>query len=723
MGCTNSKGQKNAVAQVIEKNAEKSENVTNVVNIEKPGDQLESKHIEVPENKKTEIGNSLQNLKESAVNPSITNSKVLSHKEGSFRRGLSTKINLTAPPEDACCYFFGIDSENAKKIFKYNPKKEGFSQLEVPANLEVFNMSACVYISETCIYLTGGTDSQATKISNKAFVYNPTQNTAEALPPFSVERYAHQAVFFEGQLYVIGGLGSDKPVTEANEDQENVLKSVERYDTKSKTWESLGNLNYRRSLALAIVYQSWLYVLGGYVGHTKRTRTIERLDPQTKNWEIIYFKLPCSLEASFVFCPGPDQIQILGGQDVSGPVDKNYVYYLKEDNYVSRSSMNHERVLHKGFLYKDKIIVFGGDTDDTVEEYHVAADEWIKQPSADRLILNESKLFSYSSPTLLVPHQSEAVVEEDSSPVDKKSKKCFIFGDDEINFILEVNFTKNFVKERTIPSNLKLFGYQGIAALNNGTYLLCGGINKASDNISAKCYIYNPMNNTARKIQKCHKPRYTFNLIVMGEYVYALGGRTWGEDNQAILNSCERYNILTNTWEEIASLKYPRCSAMAFHLKNRIYMLGGYKGESERWAGIEIYYPEKNVWDSWKIELKVALEGSSLVMANRRGGIFLLGGRTDDGDTDKIWDFDVEQGDMWEVGNLKEPKSLNKVFEFQERKAFILGGEKYMTEFFDLTESKVIQETEFSNQINESLKYMLQRGKPNNTKIIRFGLA
>jgi len=260
-------------------------------------------------------------------------------------------------------------------------------------------------------------------------------------------------------------------------------------------------------------------------------------------------------------------------------------------------------------------------------------------------------------------------------------------------------------------------------ALPNGSYFLCGGKDHANVKVSQKAYMYNPYTHTAKELQSCNVARFTFNIIYMGEQIYIIGGRKWGEDEEAILTSCERYNLLTNQWEQIAKLNRPRCSAMTFQLKNRIYVLGGYKGNTQRWAEIEVYYPEKNTWDLWKTQLKVALEGSSIVVANRRGGIFLLGGRTDDGDTDKVWDFDVEQGDMWEVGNLKEAKSLNKVYEFNERKAFILGGEKYMTEFFDLTESKPIPEDAFSTDINKQLGKIVSKGRPSENKLLRFGLA
>jgi len=208
----------------------------------------------------------------------------------------------------------------------------------------------------------------------------------------------------------------------------------------------------------------------------------------------------------------------------------------------------------------------------------------------------------------------------------------------------------------------------------------------------------------------------------MGGHVYAIGGRTWGEDREAVLANCERYNISTSQWEPIAKMNHARFSSMAFQLRSKLYVLGGYKGDSLRWSDIEVYTPENNTWTILKVSLKIALEGSSLLMANRTGGIFLLGGRTDEGDTSKIWDFDVEQGDMWEIGNLKESKSLTKIYEFNEKKVFIMGGDKYMTELFDLTEGKSI-ESRLGNEISENLNGIVGRGRNVDNKLLRFGLA
>ena len=51
-----------------------------------------------------------------------------------------------------------------------------------------------------------------------------------------------------------------------------------------------------------------------------------------------------------------------------------------------------------------------------------------------------------------------------------------------------------------------------------------------------------------------HTKRYTFNCIKKGKYIYALAGREYGNDQNAIMSKCERFNLYTKKWETIASL-------------------------------------------------------------------------------------------------------------------------------------------------------------------------
>ena len=50
--------------------------------------------------------------------------------------------------------------------------------------MNIYNHSQLVYLSEDCILVTGGVNDALNKISEEAYVWNPTNNTTEKLPSF-----------------------------------------------------------------------------------------------------------------------------------------------------------------------------------------------------------------------------------------------------------------------------------------------------------------------------------------------------------------------------------------------------------------------------------------------------------------------------------------------------------------------------------------------------------
>lgn len=62
--------------------------------------------------------------------------------------------------------------------------------------------------------------------------------------------------------------------------------------------------------------------------------------------------------------------------------------------------------------------------------------------------------------------------------------------------------------------------------------------------------------------------RYTFPLVKKNNFVYAIGGRVYGDDNVSLLNKCERYDIETNKWNSIADMNVNRCTCTAFIFKD-----------------------------------------------------------------------------------------------------------------------------------------------------------
>ena len=69
--------------------------------------------------------------------------------------------------------------------------------------------------------------------------------------------------------------------------------------------------------------------------------------------------------------------------------------------------------------------------------------------------------------------------------------------------------------------------------------------------------------------------RFAFGVCHFGNFIYSLGGAF---DSSIPHNSCERYNIKENTWEEIAPLPSKRYAMSCIILKKRyIYAVGGFE--------------------------------------------------------------------------------------------------------------------------------------------------
>lgn len=75
-----------------------------------------------------------------------------------------------------------------------------------------------------------------------------------------------------------------------------------------------------------------------------------------------------------------------------------------------------------------------------------------------------------------------------------------------------------------------------------------------------------------------------------------IGGRQYGTDNVAVINSCERMDLKTMKWKKIAPLNEPRCTSMHFIHKEKIYVAGGFFTNGERLKTIECYDDAHDVW-------------------------------------------------------------------------------------------------------------------------------
>ena len=246
--------------------------------------------------------------------------------------------------------------------------------------------------------------------------------------------------------------------------------------------------------------------------------------------------------------------------------------------------MKKERVLQKCLEINNNIYIFGGDNEFTSEKCVKGLWSWSFFESNLKQVLKDPNLKSFTSvsnPIIMYPpvniYANNKINYNMSVRYPGDNVSC-LFGNDAEPMILEINYTKNLMAVKDVPSPLRLMGYQAGIILNNYEYFIAGGLAYSKKRIENNCFAYDFINHKVRKLAKMISLRYTFNLILKGDYIYAIAGRGYGADSVGIMSYCERYSIKSNSWEAIAPLNIKRCTAMSMIYSNTVYVAGGFLG-------------------------------------------------------------------------------------------------------------------------------------------------
>ena len=90
--------------------------------------------------------------------------------------------------------------------------------------------------------------------------------------------------------------------------------------------------------------------------------------------------------------------------------------------------------------------------------------------------------------------------------------------------------------------------------------------------------------------------RYTHASLFFKEHAYVVGGRYFGEDDEAIMKHCEKYSPLKNEWIILPKMAIERCTCMLMAWGGQVYVFGGYTGMFERDERIERLTLDESNW-------------------------------------------------------------------------------------------------------------------------------
>lgn len=99
------------------------------------------------------------------------------------------------------------------------------------------------------------------------------------------------------------------------------------------------------------------------------------------------------------------------------------------------------------------------------------------------------------------------------------------------------------------------------------------------------------------------EPRYELTAVnYKDRYIFVFGG-TDGSAHRECLKTAERYDPQTDRWSYVSPMHQPRSSAFAFVHNEKIYVIGGERGEDVTPTDCEMYDPATDDWQVLKIQV------------------------------------------------------------------------------------------------------------------------
>ncbi|XP_059922076.1 kelch-like protein 22 isoform X1 [Gadus macrocephalus] len=213
---------------------------------------------------------------------------------------------------------------------------------------------------------------------------------------------------------------------------------------------------------------------------------------------------------------------------------------------------------------------------------------------------------------------------------------------------------------------------QGVAVLNNFVYLVGGDKNTSGFRAETRCWRYDPRHNSWCCIQPLLQQRADHSVCVLGEHIYAIGGRDYRNE----LDSVERYDPHTNTWECVAPLKREVYAHAGAVLDGRIYVTCGRRGL----AYLRETYCFDPATDQWAACAEGPVERAWHGVAARGGRLYVIGGSNDEHsyrrDVLKVACFDP-QADSWSLVSPLPAGHGEPGLAVLDARIYVLGGRSH----------------------------------------------
>ncbi|ESO98335.1 hypothetical protein LOTGIDRAFT_114310 [Lottia gigantea] len=176
-----------------------------------------------------------------------------------------------------------------------------------------------------------------------------------------------------------------------------------------------------------------------------------------------------------------------------------------------------------------------------------------------------------------------------------------------------------YLKESPVP----LYN-PAVVVVDNFMYV-CGGKydnNENNEIATARCFRYDPRFDSWYETAPMNESRKDFVMVAMDGYLYSIAG----QDENMVMCTVERYNIVTNDWDMRASINHSVYGHAGAVCNGLIFISGG-----QRFSGcckdVLCYTPST---DSWEVKAPLLNARCTHVMACVQDHLYVFGGNIED---------------------------------------------------------------------------------------------
>ena len=180
--------------------------------------------------------------------------------------------NLFMLNEDITLYALIEGYISCAKILLYDPAKSEWK--EVIGSFKVQRYGLCGVTDGYRIYAIGGSDSCYRKSgTTKVLKIDIEKGSCEEVAPMNMGRYDAFGTAMNGKIYVAGG----------KQNSSVLLNTCEMYDPATNAWQIMPSLDVPRHSSSMVYFQGSLYVIGGVNSHS-RELSVEMFDSSANKW-------------------------------------------------------------------------------------------------------------------------------------------------------------------------------------------------------------------------------------------------------------------------------------------------------------------------------------------------------------------------------------------------------------------------------------------------------